>query len=162
MEHLKIEIKWGIAFAAMGLFWMWLEKLVGLHGDHIEWHAIYSSFFAISAIAVYVFGLLDKRKNYYDGVMTYKQGFITGLKITAIVTLLSPLTQYITSTLITPEYFPKAIEYAVAKGEMTQDAAENYFSLKNYLMQSLIGAAIMGILTSAIVAVFTKRKGSIR
>ncbi len=89
--------------------------------------------------------------------MTYHQGFLTGLIITLIVTVLSPLSQYVTSTFITPEYFPNAIEYSVHEGKMTQQAAEEYFSLKNYLVQGLIGAPVMGILTSSIVALFTRK-----
>ncbi len=158
MKSLKIEIKWAIIFAIAVLIWMLLEKLTGLHNEHIDKHAVYTNFFAIPAIAIYVLALLDKRKNFYNGVMTYKEGFITGLIITAIVTFLSPLTQYITSTIITPNYFPNAIKYAVVKGEMPQEAAENYFNLKNYIIQGLIGAVAMGILTTAIVAIFTTRK----
>jgi hypothetical protein len=113
MKKIKIEIKWAIIFVVMTLIWMVLEKLVGLHDEHIDKHPIYTNFIAIPAIAIYVFALLDKRKNFYKGAMTYKQGFITGLIITAIVTVLSPLTQYITSTIITPEYFPNMINYSV-------------------------------------------------
>jgi len=92
--------------------------------------------------------------------MTYKQGFITGLIITAIVTVLSPLTQYITSTIITPEYFPNMISYSVETGKMTQKAAEEYFNLKNYLLEVIIGTPIMGILTTTIVAIFTRKKSA--
>jgi len=139
---------------------MVLEKLVGLHDEHIDKHPIYTNFIAIPAIAIYVFALLDKRKNFYKGAMTYKQGFITGLIITAIVTVLSPLTQYITSTIITPEYFPNMINYSVETGKLTQEAAEEYFNLKNYLLQVIIGTPLMGILTTAIVAIFTRKKSA--
>ncbi len=139
---------------------MILEKVAGLHEEHIDKHLIYTNFIAIPAIAIYVFALLDKRKHFYKGAMTYKQGFITGLLITAIVTVISPLTQYITSTIITPEYFPNMISYSVETGKMTQEAAEEYFNLKNYLLQVIIGTPVMGILTTAIVAIFTKKKSA--
>jgi hypothetical protein len=90
--------------------------------------------------------------------MSYKQGFISGLVITLIVTLLSPLTQYITSTLITPEYFPNVIHYSVSSGKMTQAEADSFYNLKSYIIQGLIGAPIMGLITTAIVAIFTKSK----
>ena len=160
MKKIKIEIKWAIIFVVMTLIWMVLEKLVGLHDEHIDKHPIYTNFIAIPAIAIYVFALLDKRKNFYKGAMTYKQGFITGLIITAIVTVLSPLTQYITSTIITPEYFPNMINYSVETGKLTQEAAEEYFNLKNYLLQVIIGTPLMGILTTAIVAIFTRKKSA--
>ncbi len=84
---------------------MLLERLTGLHSNHIDKHAIFTNFIAIPAIAIYVFALLDKRKNFYQGTMTYKQGFVTGFFITLIVTVFSIATQYITSTIISPDYF---------------------------------------------------------
>jgi hypothetical protein len=41
---------------------------------------------------------------------------------------------------------------------MTQEAAENYFNMKSYIIQGLIGAPVMGLITSAIVAIFTRKK----
>ena len=158
MNKIKIEIKWALLFIIMGLLWMFLERLLGLHDEHIAKHAVYTNFIAIPAILIYVFALLDKRKNYYQGIMTYKHGFISGLIITLIVTLLIPLSQYITSTIITPDYFSNAINYTVENGEVAQGDAMNYFNLKNYIIQGLIGTPIMGVLTTAIVAIFTRKK----
>lgn len=159
MKNYKIEVKWAVIFMIMTLVWMLLEKLAGLHSKHIDKHLIYTNFIAIPAIAVYVFALLDKRKNFYGGAMSYKQGFNSGLLITLFVTILSPLTQVITSLLITPEYFPNVIDYCVSQGKMTQEGAESYFNLKSYIIQGLIGAPVMGLLTTALVAIFTRRKG---
>jgi hypothetical protein len=158
MSKYKIEVKWAVIFVLMTLAWMVLEKLAGLHDENIDMHPVYTNFIAIPAIIIYVLALLDKRKNYYSGAMTYKQGFITGLIITAIITILSPLTQYIISTFITPDYFSNAIGYAVSEGIMTKEEAEGYFNLSNYIVQVLIGTPIMGIITTAIVAIFTRKK----
>ena len=158
MKNLTIEMKWALIFALMGIVWMGLERMAGLHSTHIDKHPIYTNLVAIPAIAIYVFALLEKRRNFYNGFMSYKQGFITGLIITVFVAALSPLTQYITSTIISPEYFPNVIKYVVTNGQMTLVEAENYFNLKKYMMQAAIGALIMGIITSAIVAIFTKKK----
>ena len=158
MQKFKIEVKWAVIFVIMTLIWMVLERIAGFHSTHIDKHAIVTNFIAIPAITIYVLALLDKRKKYYTGKMTYLQGFVSGLIITLIVTIFSPLTQYITSAIITPDYFKNIIEYAVKEGKMTQEAAENYFNMKSYIIQGLIGAPIMGIVTTAIVAIFTKRK----
>jgi len=160
MKDIKIEIKWALIFILASLAWMAIEKALGWHDEKIADHATLTNFFAIPAIAIYVFAMLDKRKNYYHGRMTYKKAFLSGLIITLIVALFSPLTQYITSTLITPNYFSNVIEYAVSSGTMTQPDAEAYFNLKSYMVQALIGAAIMGIITSAVVAIFTQTKTS--
>lgn len=157
MKNLKIEIKWAFIFIGMMLLWMLLERIVGLHDQYIEYHPIYTNFVAIPSILIYVFALLDKRKNFYMGSMTYLQGFVTGLFITLIVTIFSPLSQFITSTVITPHYFENVIEYSVSNGLMTQENADGYFNLESYIIQATIGAPIMGIITSAIVAIFTKK-----
>lgn len=136
---------------------MVMERIVGLHDVHIDKHPIYTNFVAIPAIIVYVLALLDKRKKFYDGKMTYMQGFISGLIITIIVTVFSPLTQYIISTIITPDYFTNVINYSVSQGMMTQTEAEEYFNLKSYMIQVLIGTPIMGVVTAAIVAIFSRK-----
>lgn len=156
MKNIKIEIKWAVIFALMMLAWMALEKFLGYHDEKIADHPTFTNFVAIPSIAIYIFALLDKKKNYYYGLMSYKKGFISGVIISVIVAILSPLTQYITIEFITPDYFANVIEYAVSQGEMTQEAAEGYFNLKSYIVQSVIGALVMGILTSAIVAIFVK------
>jgi len=157
MGKFKTEIKWGIIFVIMSLAWMLLERLTGLHDENIDKHAIYTNFIAIPAIVIYVFALLDKQKNDYNGVMNYKQGFLSGLLITLVVTLFVPLTQYITLNIITPDFFPNMIEHVTQNDIMTREAAENYFNTKSYMMQGLIGAPVMGIVTTAVVALFTKK-----
>lgn len=158
MKTRGIEIKWAVVFCVMQLLWMLLEKLIGLYDQHIDKHHIYTNFIAIPSIAIYVLALLDKRKNFYGGIMSYKQGFISGLIITLVVTLLSPLVQYVISTFIAPEYFSNIIKYSVEEGKMTQESAESYFNLKSYVQQVLVGTPVMGIITTAIVALFTIQK----
>ena len=158
MKKIGIEIKWGILFAVIQLLWMLGERVAGLHDENIEHHAKITNFFALLAILIYVVALLDKRKNDFGGKMTWKQGFFTGLIITAVVTLLTPLTQYLTSMVISPDHFQNMIAYTVETGTKTQEAAEAYFNLKNYMIQSIIFAPVVGIVTSAIVAIFTRKK----
>jgi hypothetical protein len=161
MKKISIEIKWAFIFIAMSLLWMVLEKLAGLHSTHIDKQMYLTNLFAIPAIAAYVFALRDKKKNYYNGQMTYLQGLYSGLIISLIVTVFSPLTQWITSEVITPEYFPNVIEYSISTGyHATREEAEAFFSLDNYIKQSVMGAAMMGAITSAVVAFFVKTKAA--
>lgn len=158
MKNIKIEIKWALIFVVMMLTWIAMEKLLGYHNEKIADHAMMTNFVAIPAIAIYVFALLDKRKNFYHGVMSYGQGFMAGISITLIVAILSPLTQYISSEFITPAYFTNVINYVVERGEMTHEEAESYFNLKSFMIQSAVGALGMGFVTSAIVAFFVRSK----
>lgn len=158
MKNRSIELKWGVVFALSTLGWMILERMMGWHDEHIASHATYTNFFAIVAVAVYVLALRDKKLHHYGGKMTYRQGFVSGLLITLVVTLLSPLTQYITLEYITPEYFTHVIAYAVESGNATLEEAQSYFNFQNYVLQATVGALIMGVITAAVVAFFMKSK----
>ncbi|MCC5942319.1 MAG: DUF4199 domain-containing protein [Balneolaceae bacterium] len=160
MKSYKTELKWALLFTGMMLSWMVMERLVGVHDIHIDKHVIVTNLIAIPAIAIYVFALLDKRKRDYNGYMSYKQGVVSGFVITLIVTVFSPLTQIITSTIISPDYFTNMIEYSVESEKMTRNEAENFFNLQSYLKQVVIGTPIMGFITTIIVAFFTKKTKS--
>lgn len=157
LRNRTIEMKWAFFFIMMMLLWMVMEKLMGLHDVYIDQHAVYTNFVAIPAILIYFFALRDKRETFYKGKMTYTQGLFSGLIITAIVTVITPALQFVTSTFITPEYFQNASEYAVSQGMMSAEQAAEYFNTNSYIIQATIGAPIMGIMTSLIVAGFTKR-----
>lgn len=158
MKSLKVEIKWALLFILMQLAWITTEKLAGFHDERIDQHAIVTNFIAIPSILLYVLALLEKRRNVYDGKMTYVQGLFTGLWMTLLVSILAPLSQYITSTYITPDYFNNMIAHSVSTDQMSQSEAEAFFNLKNYTIIVLYSTPVMGIITSLIVAVFTRRK----
>ena len=141
----------------MTLVWVALERVLGLHDTHIDQHAIYTNLIAIPSIAIFVFALRQKREQFYEGFMTYKQGLVSGIIISLVVALLSPLTQWLVSTVITPDYFSNAIAHAVSAGKLNQEQAEGFFNLKSYIAQGVLGASAMGFLTSAVVALFLKR-----
>lgn len=159
MKKLKIELKWAVIFMLTLLLWMVLEKVTGLHDEHIDLHPYLTMLYIIPAIWIYVLALKDKKKNFYHGKMNYKQGFVSGLIISLIVTIFSPLNQWIISELITPDYFENVIKHSVETGYHESLAeADAQFNLKSYIIQSTIWALGMGVITSAIVAFFVKSK----
>ncbi len=162
MNKIKIELKWAVIFVLFTLLWMVFEKAMGWHDEFIADHATYTLLFSLPAVVLYVLALRDKKINYYQGKMSWGQGMICGLIISAFVALISPLSQYITHTFITPDYFENAIHYSVESGQSTQSEADEYFNLKSYIFQSAIGAFVMGVVTSAIVSLFLKSKSEKR
>jgi hypothetical protein len=159
MSNLKIELKWAFIFAIMTLLWMLLEKVSGLHEKHLHYHQYLTNLYAIPAILVMVLALKDKKANFFDGEMTYWQGLRTGLIISIVIALLSPLTQYVISYIISPEYFPNVIKLSLETGYFSNIAeAEAYFNYKNYTIQSAIAAVVMGVVTTAIAMIFVKSK----
>lgn len=156
MKNLRIEIKWAIIYSLMTLGWILLERILGLHGERVEYHASFTNFIALPSIIIFVLALKEKRNKFYDGYMSYGEGFIAGLKITFMVMLLSPVVNYLALEVVSPNYLENIGTYAVSIGLLSQEQAQIVFSLPSYILQGLIGAAMMGFLASAIVAIFTR------
>lgn len=159
MQKVKIELKWALLFSLMTLLWMTGEKLSGLHGTHIDKHMYLTNLYAIPAIVMMVLALKEKKRVFYQGNMSYKQGLLSGIILSLFIAALSPLTQWITSEIITPEYFPNVIEYALESGYFeTRAEAEAQFNLTNYIIQGAISALVMGLLTTAVAMIFLRSK----
>lgn len=150
------ELKWGLIFVAVTLLWMGLERLAGLHGPRIEHHATWTNLFAVPAIVVYVLALRDKRERDRGGTMTFGQGFVSGLFVTAVVAVLAPISQWLIHTVISPDYFANAIAAADRLSTSSRAEAEAYFNLGNYIRLSVAGALGMGVVTAAVVAFFVR------
>ena len=151
----KIEIKWAVIFLIMSLLWVWVEKLYGLHGPKIEKHYLYTQLFIIPTILIYVFALREKRRKEFISGMNYRQGLITGLYVSAFITMLSPLIQLIIFEVITPGFFDSAIQYAASSGKFTQTGAESYYCLRNFILQSMTGSVVIGNTASIVIPFFT-------
>jgi len=158
MKNYQIEIKWGVIFFASSLLWMYFEKLMGWHDVLIDKHPFYTNFFGIIAVAIYLFAIHDKRKNFFRGKMSWKQGFVSGVILSIVIALLSPIGTLVTHYLITPEFFENAIESSVERNTMKREDAEAYFNLSSYVIQSIAGALMMGVVTSALVALILRKK----
>ncbi|WP_373059774.1 DUF4199 domain-containing protein [Zunongwangia sp. H14] len=158
MKKFKIEIKWGIIFSFASLLWMMFEKRIGWHDELIAKQPIYTNLFGLVAIAIFLLAIYDKRKHFYGGRMSWSQGFVSGIILTVVISLLTPLVQYITSAWITPHFFENVIKYTVETGQMKRAAAEEYFNLRSYILMSTFSALAMGIVTAAIAALILRKK----
>ena len=158
MKNLKIEFKWAVIFTITTLVWMFLEKTLGWHDEKIADHYWLTMLYMPVAIFMYILALREKRRRFYDKQMTWRQGFLSGIVVSVFVAALSPLAQYLTHHYITPEYFPNIIEYSVTNELMTLKAANEYFNINNYMMQSAIGVLTGGAIISFVAAFILRRK----
>lgn len=157
-DKYKIEIKWAFIFIGVFLLWMLFERLVGVHDQYIDKHPIVTMFFMLPVIALYALAIRDKKNNFYNGEMNFKQGFMAGFVIAVILTIFSPLTQWIISNVITPHYFDNVIAYSVDNGHSTLEEAQAYFNYKSYAIQSTVSALLTGTIVSAIIALVIRTK----
>ena len=157
MRNLKIEFKWAIIFTIASLTWMFLEQTLGWHDEKIADHYWLTMLYIPLAIFMYILALREKRRRFYNKQLSWRQGFLSGFVVSLFAAALSPVAQYLTHNYITPAYFPNIIEYSVTNELMTIGAANEYFNINNYMMQSAIGVLIGGFVLSAIAAFILRR-----
>lgn len=160
MKNLAIEIKWAVIAIALSILWIFLEENLGFYDVNIKWQPLFSMLIGFVVIPLYYLAIRDKKKNYYMGIITWKQGFFTGLIITFFIMLSSPLCQYISHNFIAPDFFEKAIAHAVSSKRMTQSDAEAYFNLNSYITQTVSMMLSFGVMISGIVSYLLKSKNN--
>jgi hypothetical protein len=90
--------------------------------------------------------------------MTFRQGFVCGVILSFIISLLNPLAQLVIYKSITPDFFDTIIAYKVKNGYLSIENAKVYFNLKTYMIESTFIGLSKGIITGAIVSVFIRNK----
>lgn len=158
MKKFKIEFKWAVIMSIIFLAWMTLEKQLGFHDEKIKWQIAFTMLIILPNFLLYYLALSDKKKNYYNGVMNWRQGFISGVVLSFIFVFFSPITQFITHEFISPNYFDKLIAYSVESKKLTLEDAQNYFNLTAYIWQSISGGLSFGVVIGAIIAYILKPK----
>lgn len=161
MKDFRLELRWGILFSLTIMIWMFIEKNLGWHDEHIR-HQLGNHFLVLLLIfiVIYYLGLREKRNNYYKGTMSWKQGLISGSMISVIIAILSPLTQYFIYHYISPDYFQNMINYQTGKSEypMSVKSADLFFTMKSYLIQAVFTDLSFGIIISAMMALVLRKK----
>lgn len=161
MKNLRIELRWGILFSLALMIWMFVEKSLGWHDEHIS-SQLGNHFMVLPVLyaIVYYFALREKRENYYKGIMSWQQGILCGGIVSAVVAILSPLTQYFIYHFISPDYFQNIIDYEMHKAHfpMSQKNAIDFFSMKSFIIQGVFFSLSMGIVVSAVLALFMRKK----
>ncbi len=160
MKNFQIEFKWGIIFSIFTLFWMYFEKSMGWHTEHISKHQTYTNLLIIPLFFIIIisFALLEKKKKYYKGFITWEQGVISGSIISIIICLLTPMIQAIFINYISPNYYNDAAIQLSERGVISLEKAKEVYNLKASIIDAVVFNLAMGIVTSAIVSIFIKKK----
>lgn len=158
MKNYIIEIRWAFIFIVATVLWAGIEKLMGLHDSKIGTMPFFFLFFAIPAVAIYVLALLEKKEKIYHGQMSWKEATVSGIVLSLFIAFLNPVAQWAIYTLISPEYFAKAVKLYTDKHTLTEAQAMARFNLPAYMKQSITESLSIGVITSALVALFVQTK----
>lgn len=157
MKKFAIEFKWAMRYFFAFFAWVYIEKMSGYYDEKINDYLMYSMLFNFIAIFIYILALNDKKKNYFNNNMDWKQGTVTGIFMTIMIAVLMPLCQIVIHEAIAPEFFPNMIANSVAKGSKIE-VATSIFNLKSFILQNIFSALSFGVVISAIVAYFLQTK----
>jgi len=137
--------------------WLAFEKLIGLHDSLIEYHAV-----ATMTLPVLVVFIVSKSTQLYrfkqGGKITFTHALVFGITITAFNLALAPAGLWIFENFINPNFYKDFIKYSIDHGLQDKASAYDYFNHNNYLQQTLIGQAGMGIILSLILAFKSSRR----
>ena len=153
----KIELKFGIIYALATLVWITLEYLLGLHSTFIALHPYASFLFLFVAITVIYQGI-KARKQTTTEELSYLRLVLSGVYITIVAVLLSPLTNYVFHGFINPDFFNAMINLSVDQMRMTEDMAREHFNLKRYTQLNIVFGLISGVVISLFTAAVVQRK----
>lgn len=156
MQSNKRVLVWTLILFISTLSWMVFEKLMGWHDDRIADHATYSLFY--DALFILIFYLAFRVNMQQSDLLLWKDGFFFGMKITTLMVLLSPLTQTIIHRVISPEFFPNIIDFAVENNILSRTEASERFNLTTYMVQNAIGTSILGLLTTSMMALIMRKR----
>ncbi|MFN0119823.1 MAG: DUF4199 domain-containing protein [Blastocatellia bacterium] len=152
---MKTEIKWGVIFSAVQLLWLAGEYMAGLHDKYIARHPVLTMLFVIPAVLMMVLAVREKRRE-LGGQLDFKQAFMCGVGVSVVTAFLAPLVQFIFHRIINPGFFSGMIRYAVDNQKSTLEQAQAFFTLQSYIFQSVVGALVMGTITSLVIAAFMR------
>lgn len=164
MKAFAIEIRYAFFISAATLIWLMLEYLLGLQDEYVQYHSVITMFSLIIPIAFTFVALRKKRDEYYEGVITFRQAFVTGMLITMMCAVLVIPIQLMFHYSINPHFFDVMIEehvkQAINKGKNLTEAyqqAQAYFNINAYIVQSVIRTLVIGTVLSAILGWGVKR-----
>ncbi|GEM_PF-4682839 len=160
MSKLQTEIKWGVVWATAIFLLLCFEYFAGLQElPYLDWGMWVDLLgdVALPALAVGL-GLRQKRDQDWEGSMSWRQGFISGLYMTLVALPLSLAYIWAFVEIVNPNYFAVLVDFSVATGQSTQDAAQAYFNLRTYLFQTALNVVAFGVVLSAVFSLLLKTK----
>lgn len=157
MEKFKIEFKWASIFTAINLVWIYIEKYLGLHDEHIDYHSIVGLVMLFPLGFVIYMSLKQKKRDYYKGEMTWQKAFVSGALLSLLIAGLSPGPIYVMSEFVSPDFFEIALSKGIAKG-IPEEFANQLYNLDAYIKSAIFFYLAFSIMISAVVGLVIKNR----
>lgn len=158
MNKIGIELKWAALITTFTCLWAALENALGYHKDFSNIIATAFTYYILLTF-LWAFAFIDKKKSLgKNAVWEFKSAFKFGLFLTGLLTILSPIAQYIIYENISPDYFNNIIAYQLKKGRQTRESLELIHNMNFTIRQGVMNALSLGVIYSALYAWVFKTK----
>lgn len=158
MKQFSIEFKWAFNFFIASMLWLMLEKTLGYHDEKIQYQPLFSLLFGLVTIGIYILALREKKQNFYQNQMNWREGFVCGLTLSLVIALFTTMIEYTKHHVVSPYYLETMQKIIVEQKKMTLENAENFFTFSNTLSQSIFYVISFGAVMSAIISLAIKSK----
>lgn len=159
MKRFSIEIKWGILITLALIASAIVEKEMGLYQKpDFAYYLLSTLCFAPIGLLLYVFFYREKKKVFFNGNMTWRQGFFAGMMLTAIIAVLVPIQKNVIHRVIAPELFENTIVQFTASGKRTRTEAEEIWNLTSVIYTGIQIVLSAGIVASALLSLGFRTK----
>lgn len=159
MNKFKIEFRWAIYYTFLSILWFQLEKSLGYHNQNIDNQPYITNLFYVIIFFIYILQLLDKKKNYFNRIMTWQQGLISGVVLSVFAMILSPFAIYFKLKYVNPAFFQQMIKASTSRGIKLENA-EAVFNLKAYITLGIVDCLSFGIIFAALASAIIKSKNT--
>ncbi|WP_019037066.1 DUF4199 domain-containing protein [Psychroflexus tropicus] len=157
MKKFEIELKWATAFTAISIAWVYLEKFLGYHDEHVSSQAVFSFWLLVPQALIYIVAIRQKREKYYGGEITWQKAFISGVVLSAVIAGLSPAAIYLMTEFISPQFLSNIVEVRAEQG-IPREGLVQIYNLNSMVSQAIFNNLATGVFFSAVIALFLKNK----
>lgn len=148
------ELKWSAFFAFGMLVWVFAERTIGLHNEHL--YALDSSrhiamiFFAVCYVAC----LCEKRKKHTEGVTSYWDSLVSCLAMTILVLFFLVPINYLTLMVVSPDLLLNQARYEMVNTSYSHHEIMGRYTIANYNIAYCTHIILYGLGLSLILPVF--------
>ena len=160
------ELRWGLIIGLVNLAWLYGTYYAGLHTRGMVGIQVLTIGSFLLSIVGYVFALREVVRR--EPETSYLEGIRSGAVIAGIVAVIAVIAQFGYFKLVNPGWTDYMVEqtreHFAAQGlpaDQVEEIAEQSrktFGLASYMIQSALGAIFLGMLSSAIILIFLRRK----
>jgi hypothetical protein len=158
MKQFSIEFRWAFTFLLAQTLWIMLEKTLGFHDEKIQFQPLFSMLFVFVLLIIYVISLREKKAKAYNGNMTWREGFVSGLMLTLIIALFTTMTEYTKHHVISPYFLENMKALILKENKMSAENANQFFTFSNTLSQSIFYTISIGVVITSTISWIIKSK----